>query len=138
MLGIKVAEYIHGYRRKPHDPTEDKLFETLKEVADGTLTLMDTPEEELAKLPPPSPQIAKIVEQQIRDGLRIGRENQRIAAQKIVQAMPEVFQVTRATNGRRICTIDVIRHSCRRHHREMQMHGSHLIPKKGRRVPLPL
>jgi hypothetical protein len=38
----------------PKDPSEDAIFDTRKAVADGSLTLIDTPEEAVAKLPDPS------------------------------------------------------------------------------------
>lgn len=85
ILGIRVAENVHGIRRKPNDPTQDAIFDTLKAVASGEITVIDTPEEVAAKLPealrPPTGVM--------QAGLQKGRENQRIAAQMILSALPK-------------------------------------------------
>ncbi len=52
-LGLKVAEHVHGVRRDGDDPKTDAIFETLKSIASGDLSLLDTPEEMIAKLPTP-------------------------------------------------------------------------------------
>jgi hypothetical protein len=87
-LGVIVAEHVHRIRRMPKDPTEDAIFDTLKAVADGSLTLIDTPEEAVAELPEPPPQFAPHLVPLFRAMMRNGRENQRIAAQAILAALP--------------------------------------------------
>lgn len=87
-LGIKVAEHVHKIRRTLEDKMHDKIFETLQAIAEGELTLMNTPEEEIAGLPEPSPNIKDALEQHLREMIRIGRQNERIVAEILVKNVP--------------------------------------------------
>lgn len=54
MFGIRVAEHVHGIKSRFEDDTADKILETVQLIAEGHLTLVDTPAEktlELASLP---------------------------------------------------------------------------------------
>lgn len=88
ILGVMVAEHVHGIRRMPKDITTDALFDVLKEIAAGNMTLIDTPEEAVSKLPEPPAEFVPHLVPLFRGLLRNGRENQRIAAQQILAALP--------------------------------------------------
>jgi|SRR6185295_5130802 len=52
-MGIKVAELTHNIDRSGREiETADAMMRLVYEVAEGTLTLLNTPEEELARMPP--------------------------------------------------------------------------------------
>ena len=56
-LGVKVAENVHGVSRKRNQGLTDAIFRTLQDIADQKITLLNTPEEDLASLPEPPPQL---------------------------------------------------------------------------------
>jgi hypothetical protein len=41
-MGLRIAEHVHGVRRKGDDGKHNKMFEALHEIADGELTLLGT------------------------------------------------------------------------------------------------
>lgn len=85
-LGIKVAEYVHGVRRKGGDGKHDEMFDVIKSVADGDLTLLGTPEELLASFPTPPEGIKLNVDHPVfREWVRNSRDAERKAAQLILQ-----------------------------------------------------
>ncbi|MBC7816905.1 MAG: hypothetical protein IAG10_08470 [Planctomycetaceae bacterium] len=57
-LGVMAAEHIHGTNRKLNQVRTDAIFRVLEQLATGELTLLDTPEETIADLPAPSPELA--------------------------------------------------------------------------------
>ena len=52
MLGVNVAEHVHGINRKAEDAeTTIAFFRTLREIANGSLTLINTAAELTSDLP---------------------------------------------------------------------------------------
>lgn len=89
-LGVRVAEHVHGIRRTGNDKSSDEMFETLKSVADGGLTLLNTPEEIKASLPtPPAGFKLTIDEATFREMIRNGRELDRTVAQILRKTLPQ-------------------------------------------------
>ena len=58
ILGVMIAEHAHGINRKENQNLTDEIFRILEKVAGGNLTLINTPEENIASLPGPSPELA--------------------------------------------------------------------------------
>lgn len=53
-VGILVAEQVHGVKREGNGPSK-AMFDLLQQVADGDVTLLDTPEELVSdKFQPPA------------------------------------------------------------------------------------
>ena len=57
VLGVMAAEDIHGTNRKRNQALTDSIFRVLQQLASGELTLLDTPEETIANLPAPPPEL---------------------------------------------------------------------------------
>jgi hypothetical protein len=62
VLGVMAAEYVHGIRRKGDQVLTDAIFDTLRGVATGDMTLINTPEETNATLPGSPAEIAGLSE----------------------------------------------------------------------------
>jgi hypothetical protein len=86
MLGIHVAEYVHGIREKADAARDasDKILSTLQEILSGELTLIDTPEETIAKAPPGMPESFK---QRLPEMLNESRRNEREMAGLILRSI---------------------------------------------------
>lgn len=86
MLGIHVAEYVHGIRQSNNDAriTSDKILATLRQIEAGELTLIDTPEETVAKAPPGMPETFK---QRLPEMLNDCRRNERKLAESILHSV---------------------------------------------------
>ena len=57
-LGVMAAEHVHGTNRKHNQVLTDAILKVLQQLAIGELTLLDTPEETIADLPDPPPELA--------------------------------------------------------------------------------
>ena len=87
-LGLRVAEHVHGIGRTGDDKKHDAIFEALKEVAKGDLTLLNTPEEIIASLPtPPAGIKLNIDDAMFREMIRNGRESDKVAAQMLLKIL---------------------------------------------------
>lgn len=89
VLGIMVAEHAHGIRRTGDDGKTDAIYETLRLVANGDLTLLNTPEELIASLPTPPGGIELKIGPEFYELLRQSRENQKRTAQIVANALPQ-------------------------------------------------
>jgi len=89
ILGIKIAEYIHGVKREirdlTSDPKTDAMFQALKEVANGSLTLLGTEAEVRRELS----QVSEKPGNALTKSLRIARENDKIIATEIMKTFPD-------------------------------------------------
>jgi hypothetical protein len=88
-LGIKVAEYVHGTSRKGDDKKTDAIFSALRAVADGELTLLDTPEEIIASLPSPPKGVKLNIGPEFYERIRQGREEQMAVAETLLNMLPK-------------------------------------------------
>jgi hypothetical protein len=68
-LGVMTAEHIHGIRRKGNQDLVDEIFRIVEKVANGDLTLLSTPEEIVANLPAPPPELAAKAPDEIKKRL---------------------------------------------------------------------
>lgn len=57
-LGVMAAEHVHGTSRKHNQVLTNAILRVLQQLAIGELTLLDTPEETIADLPDPTPELA--------------------------------------------------------------------------------
>lgn len=97
-LGVMAAEHIHGTNRKHNQVLTDAIFRVLQQVASGELTLLDTPEETIADLPDPPPELAAQAPEAMHsfrmqmaahmpEMIRHGMRDQREVAAELLKAM---------------------------------------------------
>ena len=98
VLGLMAAERVHGVSRRGNQILTDAVFTILRQVANGELTLLDTPEETIAGLPPPPPELAAIgseavraaqeaAARQVREQTHQAMRNQRQMAAELLRSM---------------------------------------------------
>lgn len=58
VLGFKTAQQVHGVSQPGKQTLTDAVFRILEQVASGQFTLIHTPEEIIADLPDPPPDLA--------------------------------------------------------------------------------
>jgi hypothetical protein len=76
-FGCQVTRYLHGIRERAELMT---LLTTLRDIAAGTLTLVDSPEEVVAQLP----EEQKALAARVPEVLRVMRAEERAAAERIL------------------------------------------------------
>lgn len=97
-LGFLAAEHVHGVNHDGNQDFANAVFKILEKVANGELTLLNTPEETIAGLPPPPPDLAatspdaikKALEQlvlQVGERTRQAMRDQREVASELLKAM---------------------------------------------------
>jgi hypothetical protein len=96
LLGVMTAEHVHGVSRNMQLANE--IYRVLEDVADGNLTLHNTPEETSANLPPEvikmrekmPEEIKQLADQLVSVGLRLDMRNQREVAVDLVAVFKSV------------------------------------------------
>jgi hypothetical protein len=88
-FGIRVAEHIHGVRRSGEDaiPKTDAIFDAVREIASGDLTLLGTPEEIIAQMPKPPAWLKVDVLPDFQEWVRISRDQEKSVAVMVSKAM---------------------------------------------------
>ena len=84
LLGISVAKYVHDSAPQS-EQSKGAIFRTLKEVADGSLTLFDSWAEFSGALPPIPADEAEGIEMHYEQA----RANERAIAGRVAAGMPE-------------------------------------------------
>ena len=60
-LGVKAAEIVYGVNRNGKEmEVTDSLWKLVQQIAEGDVTLLDTPEESLAAMPPLPAELAAV------------------------------------------------------------------------------
>jgi hypothetical protein len=88
LLGVAIAEHVHGIIRKRDDGKTVSILRTLQEIADGSLTLVETPTEMMSGLPPVSPGLAKGAVK----ALKGARNDEKAMAVEIWNALPPLMR----------------------------------------------
>ncbi len=97
-LSVMIAEHVHGASRKRNQVLTDAILKALQQLANGELTLLDTPEETIAVLPAPPLELAAQAPQAMRrfrtemaarmpEMIRQAMRDQRKVAAELLKAM---------------------------------------------------
>ena len=89
LLGVSIAEHVHGAARRSGDGKTKAVFQTLKEIADGSLTLQDTAAELKASLPALPDSASDAIIQSLE---RARAADKKMAAELVNALPPEVFE----------------------------------------------
>ena len=97
-VGVMAAEHVHGTNRKRNQVLTDAILRVLRQLAIGELTLLDTPEETIADLAAPPPELTAKAPAAMRsfrtqmmaempEMIRQGMRDQREVAAELLMAM---------------------------------------------------
>ena len=83
-LGCQVTRHIHGIERRAN--VLEAMLQVVKDIADGQLTLVDSPEEIISALGPDE----KVLADSVPDVLRTMRAEERAAAKVVWDRFVEI------------------------------------------------
>lgn len=90
VFGVKVAEHIHGIRRTGENLDKtDEIFDTVRAIVSGDLTLLPTPEEAFAALPKPPEPFRLKMEAEFYEMMRNSRDNEKLVAEMVAETLPK-------------------------------------------------
>lgn len=83
-FGVRVAEHVHGARQD-----SDAILDALEEIAAGELTIIGTPEETAAEVPPGMPESLR---RRLPEMLNESRARDRRMARAILDEIDRTFE----------------------------------------------